>query len=102
MKFRHAVWLIVAILTLQLYNHAPANPGKSLTLDDVFPTDRVLDIQVTVAKEDWDTIRYQTRMIPSVLGPERQFAPPDGPYTYVKAKVVIDGVEFPCAGQREV
>ena len=100
-KFRHAVWLIVAILTLQLYNHAPANPGKSLTLDDVFPTDRVLDIQVTVAKEDWDTIRYQTRMIPSVLGPERQFAPPDGPYTYVKAKVVIDGVEFPEVGLRK-
>lgn len=100
-KFRHTVWLIAAILTLQLLNRAPANPGKALKLDDIFPTDRVLDIQITVEKEDWDTIRYQTRTIPTVLGPERQFAPPEGPYTYVKAKVVIDGVVFPDVGLRK-
>ena len=35
--------------------------AKELTLDDIFPTDRVLDVQITVADEDWDKIRYQAR-----------------------------------------
>ena len=41
--------------------------ANELTLDDVFPTDRVLDVQVTVAEEDWDTIRHQSRSFVSVL-----------------------------------
>lgn len=95
------MWLIAALLAAALLNRAPAKPANKLNLDDVFPTDRVLEVQITVSEEDWNTIRYQTRTIPSVLGPERQFAPPDGPYTYVKAKVVIDGVEFPEVGLRK-
>ena len=27
---------------------------KELTLDELFPTDRVLDVQITVAGKDWD------------------------------------------------
>ncbi len=75
--------------------------AEELTLDDIFPTDRVLDVQITVADEDWDTIRYQTRDFYSVLHESRKVAPPEGPYTYVDASVTIDGVVFPNVGLRK-
>ena len=75
--------------------------AADLTLDDIFPADRVLDIQITVAPEDWDTIRYQSRNFFSALNAKRQFAPIPGPYTYVDASVSIDGVKFPKVGLRK-
>jgi len=68
---------------------------------ELFPTDRVLDVQITVAEADWDKIRFQTRNFFQVLQAERQFAPIPSPYVYVNAKVTIDGVEFPDVGLRK-
>ena len=76
-------------------------PATELTLDDIFPTDRVLDVQITVAEDDWDTIRYQTRDFFSALHENRKVAPPEAPYTYVDASVTIDGVAFPNVGLRK-
>ena len=75
--------------------------AEELTLDDIFPTDRVLDVQITVADEDWDTIRYQTRDFFSALHESRKISPPEAPYTYVDASVTIDGVMFPNVGLRK-
>jgi len=75
--------------------------AKELTLDDIFPSDRVLDVQITVADEDWDTIRHQGRDFFSALHKSRKVKPPDSPYTYVDASVTIDGVEFPEVGLRK-
>lgn len=75
--------------------------AKELTLDDIFPTDRVLDIQITVSDEDWNTIRFQSRNFVDALQASRQFGPPEHPYTYVDASVSIDGVEFPKVGIRK-
>ncbi len=75
--------------------------AEELTLDDIFPTNRVLDIQITVADEDWDTIRYQSRDFFSALHESRKVAPPEAPYTYVDASVTIDGVVFPNVGVRK-
>lgn len=75
--------------------------GEDLTLDLVFPTDRVIDVQITVAEEDWDTIRNQTRNLFEVLSEKRKEAPIDGPYTYVEASVTIDGHRFPKVGLRK-
>ncbi len=75
--------------------------SAELTLDELFPRDRVLDVQITVEKKDWDTIRLQSRNIRTALSPDRQFAPIDGPYTYVNAKVTIDGTEMPPVGLRK-
>ena len=96
MKIAQLVLKSLCIVTL--FNTATAS---DLTLDDLFPTDRVLDVQITVAQEDWNTIRYQRREFQEALAPERQFQPIDSPYTYVKAKVTIDGVEFPQVGIRK-
>ena len=79
----------------------PTAETDQLTLDDIFSTDHVLDVQITVSKKDWDTIRFQSRNIMTALQPQRQFEPMDGPYTYVDAKVTIDGVEFPNVGLRK-
>ncbi len=75
--------------------------AKELTYDDIFPTDRVLDVQITISDENWNTLRYQSRTFQDVLKPSRQFAPPEHPYTYVEASVSIDGVEFPKVGIRK-
>ena len=75
--------------------------AKELTLDDIFPTDRVIDVQITVPKQDWDTIRYQSRDFMTALGASRQFKPMESPYTYVEASVSIDGVVFPKVGLRK-
>ncbi len=75
--------------------------AKELTMDDIFPTDRVLDIQITVSEQDWNKIRFQTRHFHEVLNASRQFKPPDHPYTYVDASVTIDGVEFSKVGIRK-
>ncbi len=75
--------------------------AKELTLDDIFPTNRVLDVQITVADKDWDTIRHQSRDFVSALHESRKVKPPDSPYTYVDASVTIDGVEFPKVGLRK-
>ena len=34
---------------------------KTLKLDNFFPRDRVLEVDITLADKDWDTLRYQSR-----------------------------------------
>ena len=72
-----------------------------LTLDDIFPPDRVLDVQITVAEKDWNTIRHQSRDFVSALHESRKVKPIESPYTYVDASVTIDGIEFPQVGLRK-
>ena len=75
--------------------------AAELTLDAIFPTNKVLDVQITVPPGDWDTIRYQSRNFFEALNAKRQFEPIPGPYTYVEASVTIDGVKFPKVGLRK-
>ncbi|MEC7812612.1 MAG: CotH kinase family protein [Verrucomicrobiota bacterium] len=74
---------------------------KELTLDELFPTDRVLDVQITVAGKDWDKIRHQSRDFVSALHEKRKTEPIDGPYDYVNADITIDGVKFEKVGLRK-
>ena len=90
---------LVAVLCLWVFVNDVS--AKGLTSDDIFPTDRVLDVQITVADKDWDTIRYQSRDFFSALHESRKVAPPEAPYTYVDASVTIDGVVFPNVGLRK-
>ena len=75
--------------------------AKTLKLDDIFPRDRLLEVNITLADEDWDTLRYQSRNFFEALQPKRQFEEVDSPYTYVEAGVTIDGVSFPRVGIRK-
>ncbi|SVA75169.1 uncharacterized protein METZ01_LOCUS128023 [marine metagenome] len=75
--------------------------AKELKLDDLFPKDRLLEVNITIAEQDWDKIRYQRRTRENALPPSRQFEPPPPPYSYVEASVTIDGVTFPKVGLRK-
>ena len=94
-------WTLGIVIFLCLGIAAHNSGAKELTLDDIFPTDRVIDVQITVSEQDWDTIRYQSRDFMSALNEKRQFGPIDHPYTYVEASVSIDGVIFPKVGLRK-
>ena len=96
-----AKWAI-CLATVLCFGIASHNiSAKELTLDDIFPTDRVIDVQITVSQRDWNTIRYQSRDFMSALNESRQFAPIEHPYTYVEASASIDGVVFPKVGIRK-
>lgn len=96
-----AKWILCLATILCLGITVCSSDAKELTLDDIFPTERVLDIQITVSKQDWNKIRYQSRNFVEVLNESRQFEPPEHPYTYVEASVSIDGVVFPKVGLRK-
>ena len=72
-----------------------------MKFDDIFPRDRVLEVDITLADKDWDTLRYQSRNFFEALQPKRQFEEVDSPYTYVEASVTIDGVAFSNVGLRK-
>ncbi len=94
-------WILYMAIILCLGIATSNVHAKELTMDDIFPTDRVLDVQITVSKQDWNKIRFQTRHFVEALNASRQFKPPEHPYTYVEANVRIDGVEFPKVGIRK-
>ena len=94
-------WTVCLATFLYLGVAIHSSGAKKLTLDDIFPTDRVIDVQIIVSRQDWDTIRYQSRNFMTALGASRQFKPMESPYTYVEASVSIDGVVFPKVGLRK-
>ena len=75
--------------------------GSSLRLDELFPGDRLVDIQISLSPSDWDTLRHQSRGFMEALSPQRRTTPPPTPYEYVPAQVSIDGVTFQKVGLRK-
>ncbi len=94
-------WTICLAIILCFGVASQNTSAKKLTLDDIFPTDRVIDVQITISQRDWDTIRFQSRDIRTALSASRQFAPMESPYSYVEATVSINGVVFPKVGLRK-
>ena len=92
---------VICLATALCFGVVAYSSAKELTLDDIFPTDQVIDVQITVSEKDWNTIRYQSRDFVSALNEKRQFGPLDHPYTYVEASVRINGVVFPKVGIRK-
>ena len=90
---------------LMLLTVIPANAQletqHEITLDNLFPTDRVLDIKISLDNKDWNTIRLQQRNIETEFQEKRKFEPIDSPYTYVEGSISIDGVTFPQVGIRK-
>ena len=78
----------------------PPESGQTSPLE-LFPRDRVIDVQISMDGADWDTIRLQTRSFGSALDHRRKQAPLEKPYTYVNAQVTMDGVTFPVVGIRK-
>ena len=101
MKASRVRWYSKIASVLCVWSFANTVIATELSLDDIFPTDRVLDVQITLAEEDWDTIRHQSRNFASALDVRRKTEPIESPYTYVNASVIIDGASFPEVGIRK-
>ena len=86
-------------LTSAIFAHSGF--AKELKLDDLFPKNRLIEVNITISEKNWDTLRYQRRTRENALPPSRQFAPPPSPYSYVEANVTIEGVTFNKVGIRK-
>ena len=74
----------------------PANDGR------FFDTQRVYEVRITLAPEDWDTLRNQTRTLLDILGGEECLAEPvASPFTWFSADVLVDGIEVTKVGVRK-
>ena len=81
-----------------------ASPTPTPDSDAYFALDRVLNIEIEMAPEDWDTLRHQTRTFEDVMaeieeyGLSRPFA---NIYTWVSGTVTVDGETYSNVGVRK-
>ena len=93
--------LVIPDLVVLGEEQQSAGAAKTTKLD-LFSTDKVLMVEITVARADWDKIRNQKRNFFTALSANRRNAEAvESPYTYVNASVKIGGVEFPQVGIRK-
>ncbi len=80
---------------------APDAPDAAVDLSAaLFPRDRVLDVQITMAPADWAALRSQPR--PSDLSDTTCARQPTAPgYTYYSASITIDGATTAQVGLRK-
>ncbi len=83
---------------------APEDGAEAHPSDAYFALDRVLDISIEIAGEDWDTLRHQIRTLEDVFaeieryGLSRPFA---DIYTWFGATVTVDGETHADVGVRK-
>ncbi len=57
----------------------------------LFDMGRVLRVEIELAADDWDTLRYQRRTIIDIIGPGCMDGPAFDPFTWFEASVTVDG-----------
>ena len=83
---------------------APDSAADGDPIDAYFALDRVLDIEIEIAPEDWDTLRHQIRTFEDVMakieeyGLSRPFA---NIYTWFSGTVTVDGETHSNVGVRK-
>ena len=66
-----------------------------------FDQSRIIEVEITMAAEDFDAMRRQARTIESVFGGNCGEAPPESPYTWFMADVTVDGTTVEDVGLRK-
>ena len=70
--------------------------------DPYFALDRVLDVAIEMAPEDWDRLRAQTRTLADILvGADCLDSPADDIFTWFEATVSVDGESHTQVGVRK-
>lgn len=84
---------ITALFLLPSLTHA----ADKLTADGLLDPNHIVEVKVTLAKDDWEILRRQTRDMSGGFsgGVESKV------YTYFKADVSVDGVEIKSVGIRK-
>ena len=67
----------------------------------LFPSDRAIQVEVTLEPEDWDALRVQKRTLVDILGPGCGEQPYPSPFTYFPATVTVDGETVENVGVRK-
>jgi len=76
-------------------------PGPLPPEGSYFAADRVLDVAIELAPEDWDTLRFQSRTLSDILGGDCLGAPPDDIFDFFPATVSVDGETMSNVGVRK-
>ena len=83
----------------------PAPPvAEAHPSDAYFALDRVLDISIEIAPEDWDTLRHQTRTFEDLLEEIEEYElsrPFASIYTWFSGRVTVDGETHADVGVRK-
>ena len=69
--------------------------------DPLFDPDHVIEVELELDTDDWDTIRNQHRNILELLTGDCMAEPFESPYTYVQASATLDGEHFEAIGLRK-
>ena len=98
---RRRRWLIHWILALTGLALSLQGAEQVPTSADPFSSNRVLQVEITMAPADWDKLSRQERDMTAQLGRERLNTTVPKPYTWFTAKVTIDGQTFQKVGVRK-
>ena len=83
---------------------APEEPEEVDASDAYFALDRVLEVSIEIAEDDWDTLRHRTRTFEDLMAEieEYNLSRPFGDiYTWFSATVTIDGETHTEVGVRK-
>ncbi|MGK3962073.1 CotH kinase family protein [Sorangium sp. So ce118] len=69
--------------------------------DAMFDPDHVIEVGITIAPEDWDTLRRQSRDFSELFGEDCMDSPKESPYTQFPATVTVDGTTLEMSAVRK-
>ncbi|WP_437825565.1 CotH kinase family protein [Sorangium sp. So ce1153] len=69
--------------------------------DAMFDPDHVIEVGITMAPEDWDTLRRQSRKVSELFGDVCMDGPKESPYTQFPASVTVDGTTLEMSAVRK-
>ncbi|HTN87369.1 MAG TPA: CotH kinase family protein [Sorangium sp.] len=69
--------------------------------DAMFDPDHVIEVGITMAPEDWDTLRRQSRKVSELFGEGCMDGPKESPYTQFPASVTVDGTTLEMSAVRK-
>ena len=69
--------------------------------DAMFDPDHVIEVGITMAPEDWDTLRRQSRDVSALFGEGCMDGPKESPYTQFPATVTVDGTTLEMSAVRK-
>ena len=89
-----SLWLVA----LDISNPCQAEPPPpELTADKLFDPAHLVNVEIELSRDDWNTLRQQTRALALSLGK----TPAESPFQYFPANVKIDGVLIRNVGSRK-
>ncbi|WP_437964756.1 CotH kinase family protein [Sorangium sp. So ce260] len=79
---------------------APNEPDPDPS-DALFDPDHVIEVGITMAPEDWETLRRQSRDVSTLFGEGCMDGPKESPYTQFPASVTVDGTTLEMSAVRK-